>query len=305
MRHLNENYSDSTNVAVLSTVIPSEMGQIFSYNGNNVRMRKMDGYIIVCLTDFAKPFPDKNLSHIVNSKEISDYVARMSEIQNCSSVDLLQVRKGGDVKEQGTWAHHRVAIRVAQKLSTDFAIWVDNKIEELLTTGHTSIQPQYNIPQSFSEALQLAADQAKQIEKQRQLIEFKEDIIDSQEKELVSVQPKIAFAECIMKSSDCISVGDMANILNQNQLFNKGKISFYRWLRYNGYLIQRGIRYNHPSQKSMKNNLMRLVEVPYTTRGMVAFNTISMITPYGQKYFINLFRKMRAGEFQPELLFEK
>lgn len=106
----------------------------------------MNGYILVCLTDFAKPFPDKNLSHIVNSKELSDYVARMSEIQNCSSLDLLQVTKGNhsDGREQGTWAHHRVAIRVAQKLSTDFAIWVDDKIEELLTTGahHSNLNSQ-------------------------------------------------------------------------------------------------------------------------------------------------------------------
>lgn len=82
MRQLNENYSNSNSVAVLGTASPSDMGQIFSYNGNSVRMRKMNGYILVCLTDFAKPFPDKNLSHIVNSKELSDYVARMSEIQN-------------------------------------------------------------------------------------------------------------------------------------------------------------------------------------------------------------------------------
>ena len=175
MENTNRSYSNSTNVTVLGTVNPSEMGQIFSYNGNNVRMRKMNGYILVCLTDFAKPFPDKNLSHIVNSRELTDYVARMSEIQNCISTDLLRVTKGGDATQQGTWAHHRVAIRVAQKLSTDFAIWVDDKIEELLTTGSTSIKPQYNVPQSFSEALQLAANQAKQIEEQQKLIEQKEE----------------------------------------------------------------------------------------------------------------------------------
>lgn len=110
MLQLNENYSNGGNATALGTVNPSDMGQIFSYNGNNVRMRKMNGYILVCLTDFAKPFPDKNLSHIVKSKELTDYVTRMSEIQNCSSTDLLQVTKGGDVSQQGTWAHHRVTI---------------------------------------------------------------------------------------------------------------------------------------------------------------------------------------------------
>lgn len=154
---------------------------------------------------------------------------------------------------------------------------------------------------NFSDPAEAARAWAQQYEEKKEL-KYKNVQLEQERKEN---KPKVEFAECIMKSSDCISVGDMANILNQNNLFGKGKISFYRWLRYNGYLIQRGIRYNHPSQKSMKNNLMRLVEVPYMTRGMVAFNTISMITPYGQKYFINLFRKMKAGKSQPELLFEK
>ena len=154
---------------------------------------------------------------------------------------------------------------------------------------------------NFSDPAEAARAWAQQYEEKKEL-KYKNVQLEQERQEN---KPKVEFAECIMKSSDCISVGDMADILNQNNLFGKGKISFYRWLRYNGYLIQRGIRYNHPSQKSMKNNLMRLVEVPYTTRGMVAFNTISMITPYGQKYFINLFRKIKAGKSQPELLFEK
>ena len=145
---------------------------------------------------------------------------------------------------------------------------------------------------NFSDPAEAARAWAQQYEEKKEL-KYKNVQLEQERQEN---KPKVEFAECIMKSSDCISVGDMANILNQNNLFGKGKISFYRWLRYNGYLIQRGIRYNHPSQKSMKNNLMRLVEVPYTTRGMVAFNTISMITPYGQKYFINLFRKIKAGK---------
>ena len=135
MRQFNEENLNDTGV-VLSTANPSEMGKMFSYNGINVRMRKMNGYILVCLTDFARLFPDKNLSTIINSKEMTDYVNRLSEIKNFISTDLLQIIKGGNVSQQGTWAHQKIALRVAQKLSTDFAIWVDDKIEEFLTTGN-------------------------------------------------------------------------------------------------------------------------------------------------------------------------
>ena len=225
MAQLNGNYLNSTNIAVLGTASPSDMGQIFSYNGNNVRMRKMNGYILVCLTDFAKPFPDKNLSTIINSREITDYVARMSEIKNFSSVDLLRVTKGGDATQQGTWAHHRVAIRVAQKLSTDFAIWVDMKIEELMTTGSTSLQPQYEVPHSFSEALMLAAKQQRKIEEQQQQIELKEEIIESQDKEIKQSAPKVVYYDTHLQSVNTLTATQIAKEIGMDaeKLNNKLK----------------------------------------------------------------------------------
>lgn len=248
MENINRSYSNSTNIAVLGTVNPSEMGQIFSYNGNNVRMRKMNGYILVCLTDFAKPFPDKNLSHIVNSRELTDYVARMSEIQNCISTDLLRVTKGGDATQQGTWAHHRVAIRVAQKLSTDFAIWVDDKIEELLTTGSTSIQPQYNVPQSFSEALQLAADQAKQIEEQQKEIEQKDA-------KIIKLQPKANFAEAAFKSEGKVDIGQAAKILG----LPFGRTTLFKKLREAGVFFANR---NEPKQKYIDAGYFEMTLLP-------------------------------------------
>lgn len=248
MENTNRSYSNSTNVTVLGTVNPSEMGQIFSYYGNNVRMRKMNGYILVCLTDFAKPFPDKNLSHIVNSRELTDYVARMSEIQNCISTDLLRVTKGGDATQQGTWAHHRVAIRVAQKLSTDFAIWVDDKIEELLTTGSTSIQPQYNVPQSFSEALQLAADQAKQIEEQQKEIEQKDA-------KIIKLQPKANFAEAAFKSEGKVDIGQAAKILG----LPFGRTTLFKKLREAGVFFANR---NEPKQKYIDAGYFEMTLLP-------------------------------------------
>lgn len=52
---------------MLGTANPSEMGKIFSYNGNKVTMRMQEGVVYVNLTEFAKPFPSKNLTQIINS----------------------------------------------------------------------------------------------------------------------------------------------------------------------------------------------------------------------------------------------
>lgn len=146
----------------------------------------------------------------------------------------------------------------------------------------------YLIPQTYSEALLLAANQAREIE---QLNLEKQQLASENEKN----RPKVQFADCIMQASTCISVAEMANILKQNGLFYKGQNALYGHLRYNGYLLQRGIRRNLPSQKAIDKGVMRIAERPYITNGQVGFNRITVITPYGQKFFLQLFRSMKEN----------
>lgn len=111
-----------------------------SYNGYEVELTKNEnGIVYVNLTEVAKAFPNKNLTSIVNSQEIKEYCETLSKLKNFSLADLLIVKRGGS--DNGTWAHQKVALRVAQKLSPEFAIMVDTWIEELLTTGQTQLQP--------------------------------------------------------------------------------------------------------------------------------------------------------------------
>lgn len=208
MLQLNENYSNGNNIAVLGTANPSEMGKIFSYNGNNVTMRVRKGVVYVNLTEVAKAFPDKNLTHIINSQEISDYCEKFSKLQNCSLADLLIITRGGN--NPGTWAHQRVALRVAQKLSTEFSIWVDERIEELLTTGHSSLQQQYPVPQSYGEALMLAAQQQMRIEEQQKRLEQKDKEITGLRAENVELQHQSEYARFILQSKKTVLVTQIA-----------------------------------------------------------------------------------------------
>ena len=135
--------------------------------------------VMVNLTDMAKGFPKKNLSVIMNSKEMREYIQAIkrhyearksetqnfislnedqkseirnfislnedqkSEIQNCILPDFQPVRvvKGNCSSgvTQGTWAIRPIAIRVAQKLNPDFAVWVDEMVLELLTKGKVEL----------------------------------------------------------------------------------------------------------------------------------------------------------------------
>ena len=55
----------------------------FDYNGNVIPFEKGSD-VMVNLTAMAKAYPDKNLSTIVNSQEISDYCTSLSKLKNFS-----------------------------------------------------------------------------------------------------------------------------------------------------------------------------------------------------------------------------
>ena len=131
--------SESANDSLQISASANEKGivNVFSYNGNNVSFKNKDGHIYINMTEVAKSFPSKNLTQIVNSQEIKEYCESLSKLQNYSLEDLLIVIRGGN--SNGTWAHQKLALRIAQKLSPDFSVWVDTKIEELLLQGKTEL----------------------------------------------------------------------------------------------------------------------------------------------------------------------
>lgn len=160
--------------------------------------------------------------------------------------------------------------------------------------------PNFNNPSEAARAWadQYDANQTLQLENQNLQHENKQLVSENQRN-----QPKAEFADCIMQSEDCISIGEMANILKQNGLFRKGQNAFFEWLRYNGYLICRGVRYNLPTQKSMNRGLMKIAERPSMFDGGVAINRKAVVTPLGQKFFIDLFKKTPNNVFTPNGLF--
>lgn len=216
----------------------SDMRQVFEYSGTNVAMRVRNGEVQVCVSDFAKAFPKKNLSQIVNSKEIKDYVARMSELKNYSSIDLLEVTKGGDTKLQGTWAHQRVALRIAQKLSTDFSIWVDERIEELMKHGFTATtQTLEQIIDNPDLLIKLATQLKQEREENARLLNENESqkvIISQQTEEIKKSAPKVEYYENTLQSVNTYTTTQIAKELGYNSanilngLLRKAGIQFYQ-----------------------------------------------------------------------------
>ena len=106
---------------------------------------------------------------------------------------------------------------------------------------------------------------------------------------------KVIFAEALEISNNNILIGDLAKILKQNGI-EIGQNRLFEYLRKNGYLCSRGEQYNSPTQKSLE---LGLFEVKTRTinnpDGSVRVTRTTKVTPKGQSYFINQFKKEYFG----------
>lgn len=178
----------------------------FDYKGNQISFEKGRN-IMVNLTSMAKPFPNKNLTQIINSQEISDYCNSLSKLQNYSFADLLIVRKGAPDLGGGTWAHRLVAIRVAQKLNSDFAVWVDMRIEELLTTGVTTVS---NDDEAIAYAMQVLNKRLEESRAEKERLEAENQL---QSEQLKLSAPKVQYVDNVLQSSQTYTSTQMAKEL--------------------------------------------------------------------------------------------
>lgn len=128
----------------------------------------------------------------------------------------------------------------------------------------------FQIPNNMSEALQLAADQAKQME---------------------IMKPKAVFADAVATSHTSILVSELAKILKQNGI-DMGGTRLFEWLRTNDYLISRkGTDWNMPTQKSMNLGLFEVKERTSDHGDHTTISKTTKVTGKGQQYFVNKFLK--------------
>lgn len=140
------------------------------------------------------------------------------------------------------------------------------------------------IPQTFAQALRLAAEQAETIE--------------AQQKQLEAQAPKVAFATAIINSPSSCGIDELDKLLKQNGI-DMGEIRLFQWLREKGYLCNLGTARNQPTQKALEMGLFELKPQTWTNpkTDEVMTTTRTMVTGKGKEYFINKFLfKQQKGQ---------
>lgn len=253
------------------------MNTTLIYNGHSISFN-LNRSLMFNATDMGKIF-DRQPSDFLRLESTKRFLDAAYNRSGDSPNDIKSVVtiQGGNIHhlKQGTWFHRLLAIKFAAWLNPYFEVFVFNHIDELLSTGKTEIKHQFKTPETFADALELAAKQQREIESKKELLELQ--------------KPKVLLAESIECSKDSILIAKLARILKQNGI-NTGQNRLFGWMRENSYLLSKGAYYNQPSQSAMQ---MGLFEVTERTINQPEKNPIcsftTKVTGKGQSYFINKF----------------
>ena len=175
----------------------------FSYENNKVSFYRKNDMLFVNATEMAKPFGrNKRPGNWLRTQPAIDYINEVAVAHICATADLQRITQGVD-QEQGTWLQEDVALEFARWLSPKFALWCNERIKELVKQGYTSLENKFQIPQSFSEALLLAAQQAKELE-------IANLTINQQSLQLRDQAKYVDYTQQILACPDLVSVTQIA-----------------------------------------------------------------------------------------------
>jgi len=229
---------------------------IFKYENTNVTFLAEGGDVMVNATEMAKLFGEyKKPALWLRTQQAKLYLQFLTQVQNCTSADLLMVIGGGN-GVQGTWMHRDLAMEYARWLSPEFAYWCNKKIEELLLKGTVSLNEQEKM---------LFGKKIKELENK-----------------VEELAPDAEFGKSVRRNADSIPVTMFSDFLVSNGC-DIGRNQLYEFLRVYGYVYKKGdIDRNFPTRRSTK---MRILETRYPS-STTEFGPTVYVTPKGIKYFL-------------------
>lgn len=122
----------------------------------------------------------------------------------------------------------------------------------------------------------------------QKLKEEKQKRIEAEQK-IQQDAPKVLFADAVATSHRACLIAELAKILQQNGV-SIGQNRLFSWMRENGYLCQKGMYYNQPTQKAMELGLFELKQTSITKPdGSVIVTSTPKVTGKGQIYFVEKF----------------
>jgi phage antirepressor YoqD-like protein len=166
------------------------MLQTFKYQNNPITF-DLNGEVMVNATQMAKPF-FKVPNEFLRLPSTIEYLEALQTTTGKSRSEIVKVQNGGT--NPGTWFCQKLTISFAQWLSATFSVWVDTKIEELLTSGKTEIKP-------LSDA-EMRLHVFKQLEQEAESLKEQNKLLETTIKQQA---PKVEYVDKVLNAANLIT----------------------------------------------------------------------------------------------------
>ena len=270
---------------------------------------------MVNATEMAKPF-GKRPAKWLELPSTKEFLATLATIRKSDSEFVKTINGGTTEKGKGTWMHEDVALEFARWLSPAFAIWCNDRIKELLTTGSTAINNEPNNTAALREASEKIKSLTAQLEECRAELNYMRGRLESV-KEIAVLEYRLSRAEKRQSKTEnttpatpinhygpikqdgseinevcpgAMLMREVSNRLKKEKHIYIGSSTLFNWFRSKGFLLETKTSYNEPSQECLKNEWMVYTRRRGTTPEGVKYCT-PYITPKGYGYFSELILK--------------
>ena len=230
---------------------------IYNFEGKDIRTITINNNIWFMASDVTK---------ILEYSNGRDAINRYVNPKDVEKLDTLT--KGGNQKityinESGIYS---LVLDSSMPRAKVFRNWITSEVlPSIRKTGSYSIkQSEFKIPQTYAEALRLAADQA--------------DLIEEQNKKIQEDKPKVEYYNIVKETKQGIHIGNFAKTINWNP--NK----LFKWLRDNDYFYYRNGE-NIPYQKYIDAGFFEVRQ--NADKNSKKIYSTPLITGKGQIYFTN------------------
>lgn len=229
-----------------------ETSKTFSFNGAEITFQK-GADVMVNATEMGRAFGKKPIDWL-KYQQSKDYLNELSKVIKITLADneMVNSLKNGGVSNEmygglvvtvrggsnpGTWMHEDVALEFARWLSPAFAIWTNDRIKELLTTGVTTVS---NDDEMIAQAMLILQ---KRLDAQKQQVQILEGQNQKQQEQIQQLAPKARYTDEVLQSTSTFTVSQIAkdwgmSAVTLNRKLRMAGIQFYQsgqWMLYAKY----------------------------------------------------------------------
>lgn len=199
-------------------------------------------------------FVAKDICDALEIKNITQAIQRLDTDER----SMFNIGRQGEVNVINEYGVYTLVLGSRKPEAREFKRWITHEVLPSIRKTGT-----YGIPQNYAEALQLAADQAKQLLEQK---------------------PKVEFFDAVAESKDAIEIASVAKVFNVPRV---GRNKLFEFLRDHKVLM----RNNQPYQKYVDCGYFRIIEQKYErSNGDTCINIKTLVYQKGVKYIQELLK---------------